>query len=125
MKQLLFVAAVVAFVLVGCSGIPKEPSFAKDVHPVLLRHCSRCHNASESPLGITYDSYTAMMKAKVHKYTMPLVMPGKPDSSLAFFAITTEDVKKRMPPPGSQNRPMAKEEVELVKRWIEQGAKDN
>src|SRR5262249_56794196 len=50
-----------------------------------------------------------------------IVVPGKPDESELFLRITAEDDEDRMPPPTAGKR-LAPDQVERIRRWIQQGA---
>ena len=50
------------------------------------------------------------------------LVPGKPDRSELFRRLTTSEPEDRMPPREAARQPTAGE-VELIRRWIEQGAK--
>ena len=49
------------------------------------------------------------------------IVPGNLDDSELFWRITAEDETERMPPK-SLGRSLSPEEINLLKRWIEQGA---
>ena len=51
-----------------------------------------------------------------------VVVPGKPDESELFRRISNPDANKRMPPAGHPIK-LTPRQIDLVKRWIEQGAK--
>jgi hypothetical protein len=88
---------VCAIVAVGLSGfLPAKaesrqsvPTFSKDIAPILMRNCAKCHQsgalASRVPL-LTFDearSRAAMIKQKVVTREMP-PWPADPAHSLAF-----------------------------------------
>src|SRR5262249_39989764 len=50
-----------------------------------------------------------------------LVVPGKVDESELYSRLIDSDEKQRMPPPEAL-RQLTKDEIDLFKRWIEQGA---
>ncbi|MEZ5305358.1 MAG: DUF1549 domain-containing protein [Verrucomicrobiales bacterium] len=49
------------------------------------------------------------------------VVPGKLEDSEAWWRIISEDEDEIMPPP-KHNKPLTKSEIDILKRWIEQGA---
>ena len=49
------------------------------------------------------------------------VVPGDPDNSLVFRRITEEDPVRRMPPAYSQ-KALNDGQIDLIRRWIEEGA---
>src|SRR5262249_29293372 len=50
-----------------------------------------------------------------------VLAPGKLDESTLWKRITAKDVKKRMPP-ASSGKHLSDNQIELLRRWIEQGA---
>ena len=49
------------------------------------------------------------------------IVPGKPESSELIRRITANDVSERMPPKDSGKK-LSKNEIELLRRWIAEGA---
>ena len=52
----------------------------------------------------------------------PAILPGKPDESELIRRVRSTDDSERMPPEDSKKPPLKAHEVELLKRWIAQGA---
>ncbi len=97
---------------------PNSPvSFARQVMPVLQRKCQGCHQPAKSQGKLDLTSFEALRKGGK---TGPGFEPGKPDDSTLVDQV--EGPKPIMPPTGAA---MSPEEVELVKRWVAQGAKDD
>jgi len=105
----------------------KKVDFAKDVFPILDRNCTECHRATyvddngrrRRPKGrVMLDTLANIKKSKRGK----LFVAKKPDDSIIMESITlpAED-EDRMPPP-KKGPPLSKKQVDLIKRWIEQGA---
>lgn len=92
-----------------------EVSFGSDVLPILLANCARCHSGDSPPNGLRLDSYGAVMAGSL--YT-PEVQPGRPEASpLIIFTA-----KGTMPPDAP---PLTEGEIEILRRWIQAGARDN
>ena len=105
----------------------KKIDFAKDVFPILDRNCTECHRATYTdengrkrrPKGrVMLDTLANIKKSKRGK----LFVAKKPDDSIIMESITlpAED-EDRMPPP-KKGPPLSKTQVDLIKRWIEEGA---
>ncbi|MDR3635252.1 MAG: PSD1 and planctomycete cytochrome C domain-containing protein [Isosphaeraceae bacterium] len=100
---------------------PKPVSFVRDVRPILARHCFACHGPD-----------SAKRKAKLRLDTkdgalgeydgVRRITPGSLDDSEVYLRITSNDSDERMPP-GKDNTRLTPEQIETLKRWIEQGAK--
>ncbi len=105
--------------VVGClefSTSAAEPSYSKDIKPLVAKYCSECHFGNQPKGQLNLDSFTLLQKGGE---SGPVLVPGKADESL--FVIMVED--KQMPPKTAK-RP-AKEEVALLRAWVEAGAKDD
>jgi len=93
----------------------EKVDFATQIRPLLSDRCFHCHgpDAQSRAADLRLDDADA-----AHDYA---IVPGEPDSSEVFLRMTAEDPADRMPPPES-NRSLSAEEIELIRRWIKQGA---
>lgn len=89
--------------------------FATQIRPILSDRCFHCHgpDPTSRAADLRLDEQDA-----AHDYA---IVPGDPESSEVFLRLTDHDPEVRMPPPES-NRTVSKAEIELIRRWIEQGA---
>src|SRR5947207_3106594 len=99
-----------------------EPTYWQDLRPLFRKHCTVCHSAKnvkelDVSGGLALDSYEAVRKGSQRA----ILEPGKADASLIVQLLTTSDKAKRMP---LDAPPLAKEQIALVKRWIDAGAKE-
>jgi hypothetical protein len=96
-------------------------NFVRDVRPILSKHCFACHGPDEAhrKADLRLD---VEVSAKGTGAKPGAIVAGKPDDSELFQRINSTDDETRMPPPKS-GPPLAKEQVDFIKRWIEQGAK--
>jgi mono/diheme cytochrome c family protein len=86
--------------------------FSKQIAPILVEHCGRCHvdkASGEFTMG-TYEQLMKGSKAGV------VLFPGDPVSSPLVSVIESG----QMPPNGNR---VPAEKLALVKKWVEQGAK--
>src|SRR5438552_11574337 len=91
--------------------------FEQQIKPVLEFNCVRCHGPEKPKGALRLDTRAGALKGG--DSGTPLV-PGKPDQSPLYTSTTLPtDDDKHMPPKGD---PLKKEETELLRRWIEQGA---
>lgn len=104
----------------------KGVTFDADIKPIFEKGCFKCHGPDvEKPKG----KFRADTKANVLKGggEGPAVTPGDLSKSplIAMIAFVTEDEDLYMPPKDNKQKigPLSKEEVGLVRAWIEQGAK--
>lgn len=111
-----------ALALVGCGERPV--SYSAEVKPFLDSYCVRCHSEGGSGLeasGLRMDDYESLMAGTVHG---PVVKPGESfTSALVMLVEGRADPSLRMPHDDGETP--TQEEIELVKIWIDQGAKNN
>ncbi len=92
--------------------------FVKQIKPILADRCVECHN-SETLLGELnlQNGALAMRKRKLG----PVIVPGDPEKSMLYLALTLPPKdKKAMPATGHR---IPKDEVSLIRQWIKEGAK--
>ncbi|HTU20914.1 MAG TPA: c-type cytochrome domain-containing protein [Gemmataceae bacterium] len=98
---------------------PTKPvSFINTVAPLLKEKCFGCHGAKNPKGKLDMTKYASFRKGGTKDDP---VVPGKPDDSYLITVLTATD-KKRMPPKDSGD-PLPKDKIELIERWIGQGAK--
>ena len=109
--------------LAGCEPAERTVSYAEDVQPVLAEHCLECHRPGAQGYeqsGFGVDSYAATMKGTQFG---PVVIPGDSIGSTLVVLIEGRAHSSIQMPHGQQLIPA--EQIDTVKRWIEQGAPDN
>ena len=101
-------------------------TFDTDIKPMFEKSCAKCHGADvEKPKG----KFRSDTKANVLKGggEGPAVTPGDLAKSplIAMVAQIVDDEELFMPPKGNKAKiaPLTKDQVGLVRAWIEQGAK--
>ncbi len=92
-------------------------SYFKDVEPILTRSCQGCHNPTKADAELDLTTYAAFAKGGK---TDKSFEPGHPENSLLMDMISGEN-----PPMPKKADPLPPAEVELIKRWILEGAKDD
>jgi len=93
-------------------------SFRKDVFPILVRHCFKCHRGLNSAAGYRLDLLDEILGETNGE---PLALPGKARASRLLAAISAgADSDKRMPPKGKGDL-LDDKEVALIQTWIEEG----
>lgn len=122
-RAVLPTTAIVAAVLLAgtsCLGADSpDIDFARQIRPILSNRCFVCHGPDEATreADLRLDTKEGAF-ADLGGYSA--VAPGKPDESELLVRISEEDPDMRMPPSGME--PLSKEEIALIRRWIETGA---
>lgn len=118
LSRLWLALAVLASAATGVSAADGDISFARQVQPILARKCYPCHGPDKAEGGLRLHTHDfAMAKADSGE---PAILPGKPGNSELVRRISSDDESERMP---SKGKPLAAEEISILKSWIEQGAK--
>ncbi|MCH5598588.1 PSD1 and planctomycete cytochrome C domain-containing protein [Niabella ginsengisoli] len=100
-------------------------SYNYDVRPILSDKCFACHgpdkNKQEAGFRLDIEQF-AKAPLKETKGAFAIV-PGKPDSSELIKRITSTDPAYQMPTPESHLGLLSEQEITVLTKWIEQGAK--
>ncbi len=88
--------------------------FSRDIAPILARTCYPCHGP---------DAKRRKARLRLHEQEgiRKVFAPAKLDESEAWIRITSEDPDEHMPPADSHHE-LKPAEIELIRRWIEEGA---
>jgi WD40 repeat protein len=101
-----------------CSAQLEAPvSFYRDVRPILNSNCNACHKPEKNKGDLDMTTFPALMKGGKHSHT---IEPGAPEKSKLVEMISGADPD--MPKDGD---PLKSEQVSIIARWIQQGAKDD
>jgi len=113
--RLVFAATLLSLSATLAIATEEKVDFATQIRPILSDRCFHCHgpDGQSRAADLRLDQQEA-----AHDYA---IVPGDPDSSEVFLRMTSHDPDLRMPPPDS-NRSVSKQEIDLVRRWIEEGA---
>lgn len=111
---------ILAFTLCGPStALADEPiDYLKSIKPLLETKCYSCHGVLKQEAGLRLDTRPQMIKGGD---SGTVLVPHKPDASIIVERVMADE-DSRMPPPedGAALKP---DDVELLRRWIEQGAR--
>ncbi len=104
----------------GFPSLCAKVSFNDEIRPLLSNSCYRCHGPDEGDRKAKLRLDTREGATKDHE-GFTAISPGKIEDSELIYRIVTDDEDEMMPPPGKGER-FTKEQIELFKRWIEEGA---
>ena len=100
----------------------EEPvDFSRHILPILSDKCFKCHGPDENQrqTDLRLDDEASAKQLMDGKAA---IVPGHSDASELFRRIASSDESERMPPADS-NLKLTGEQVSLIKRWIDEGAK--
>lgn len=99
-------------------GRPAAQLNQHDIIPILLRHCTICHNHRRQEGDLDLTSRASMLRGGK---SGPALVPGEPAESLVLLRI----LAKQMPPLGVFDAGVTRPpdpDIEKLKQWIVQGA---
>lgn len=122
-KKILIPLILITF-LFGCEEPqPPQVSFANEVKPVIDQNCTECHTAGQKGTeasGFMTVDYDSVMKGT--KYG-PVIVPGNAVASSFYRLIAGKvDPSIRMP---HGKEAISEENILMIEKWIDQGAKNN
>lgn len=118
MPSRLLALFVLGSLLLGSPGNAAEPpavDFTRDVKPILVARCYRCHSSLEQEGALRLDSSAAILKGGDGG---SIVVPGKSKES-RLIAVVTKGGDVIMPPEGE---PLTTEQIDKLAAWIDAGA---
>jgi cytochrome c5 len=126
----LFIAGASAFVFGACAtgqnpanaptstpvpaptAVAAKVDFATQVKPIFQNYCYQCHGNGQSRAGFHIDQKAQVMKQ---------IIPGDPNRSYLYNAMTKSMGASDHMPPITQDQP-GDDDIATIKLWIEQGA---
>ena len=105
-------------------AIPDNINYSFHVKPILSDKCFACHGPDEATMesGLRFDTKDGAYVALGENKDRYAVIPGDIINSEMIKRIYSEEAHKIMPPEDS-NLTLSNYEKEVLKKWIEQGAK--
>lgn len=96
------------------------PTYAVEVAPILKEKCSACHGRLIGQKGLKLHTLAAVMKGGD---SGPAVVPGSPESSLLYSALSLPNSDPRHMPPLAGGQPLSSAEIATLRAWIAAGAR--
>lgn len=93
--------------------------FMKDVKPILEMSCVSCHNEAHAHEN---GKYRMDIKSEALRERRPRIIPGKPDDSEAYTMTILPADDEDLMPPKDKGGPLPKEQTEILRQWIAEGA---
>jgi hypothetical protein len=112
LRALFSAAAIVG--IAGAARADDDP-FRTQIAPILERRCVRCHQGGKPKGGLSLVTEESFRRGGE---SGAVVAPGSPEESLLLDMISGD--KPEMPKEGE---PLTKEQISVIRSWIENGAK--
>src|SRR5262247_2082521 len=102
---------VCAFAAIYFAQAPDKVDFARDIQPIFQQNCVSCHGPSQQMNGLRLDRRSSVIGLR-------RVTPQSLEYSFLYVRVSGNQAGPQMPPTG----PLRPQQIDLIKRWIEQGA---
>jgi len=93
-----------------------EVEFNRDVRPILSDKCFTCHGPDPA-------NRKTKLRFDVESSAAGVIVPGDPAKSKLYQRVNSDNKATRMPPAYAGHDKLAAADIEVLRRWIEQGAK--
>ena len=97
----------------------KQVHFQKEIYPLLKQRCFSCHAGANPDSGYRLDVYDELRGFSTGE---ELIVPGESQESKLIQLVSSTVSEERMPPVDSAPA-LSKQEIALLRAWIDQGAK--
>lgn len=121
--KMFTVVLVSGFVTVGCSQKKSVVSFQQDVVPILADHCLACHSVGGkgyTKTDLDMSSYDSLMRGT---RLGPVIVQGDSVSS-TLMRLIEHKADPSISMPYHQDK-LPGTHIEIIRAWIDQGAKHN
>lgn len=124
------VVAVISFFLLAfpmpafSAQVREEVSYKTDIRPIIHDYCLNCHRPGGKGYeksGFDMRSYRSLMKGTRFG---AVIKPGDSFTSV-MIQVVEGRVHSSIKMPFGMNGSLSKDNIELLKKWVNQGAKDN
>ena len=114
--------ALITTGILSAVAADRELAFNRDIRPVLSENCFSCHGFDEKQRKAEMRLDTAEGAYGKAESGAVIIKPGDIKDSELWKRINETDPEEVMPPPKS-HKTLSAETKNLLRRWIEQGAK--
>ena len=91
--------------------------FARDIKPIFVNTCHRCHGPEKPKSKFRLDSRAAALAGGANGIA---ILPGQSGRSPLIHYVARLVADKEMPPPG-KGEPLTREQIGLLRAWVDQG----
>ena len=118
LENIYFVASALLILLMGsCSSSSEKVDFSTQIKPILNNNCITCHGGVK-----TNGGFSLLFEDEAFAITesgKPAIIRGDASGSEFIKRLKEKDLELRMP---YEKSPLSEEEIDLLTRWIDQGA---
>src|SRR5439155_15042382 len=100
-------------------AVAREIDFAKDIQPILEGSCLKCHEPQKAKGKLLLDTREHALKGGENGID---IIPGDSANS-PLIHLTARLVEDSEMPPAGKGEPLTKEQIAMLRAWIDQGAK--
>jgi hypothetical protein len=110
------------FVARASEANPTKVDYNRDVRPILSNHCYACHGPDDGQrqAGLRLD--VAEVATGELESGNRAIVPGNVAGSVLIERVSAKGPGMRMPPPESGEEPLSDEQIDVLRRWIAEGA---
>jgi mono/diheme cytochrome c family protein len=122
LAEKLVLSGLLPLALAACGE--QQVSYSQDVQPVFDTHCIECHRADgagELASGFDMTSYEGLMKGTTFG---PMVIAGDPEGSNVLVLMEGRADPSISMPHGGRD-PVPDKDIQAIRAWIGQGARNN
>ncbi len=102
--------------LIAASPAQPAPTYGAQVLPILQQKCLACHSGAAKMGSLVMDTYDTLRQGGAHG---PVIVPGKGSESRIVLMLEGR-LQPRMP---FNSTPLSPAEIDVIRRWIDAGAK--
>jgi hypothetical protein len=97
-------------------------NFDRDVMPIIGQKCFKCHgpDVTKAAAGLRLDSFAGATKQLGDGAA---IVPIHPERSNLIERVSLKNPMMRMPPSDSGVKPLTQAQIEVLRHWIQQGAR--
>jgi hypothetical protein len=105
----------------AATAVPAKVRYNRDVRPILSENCLACHgfDPKHREGGLRLDTFEGATRDNDGTRA---IIPGDPANSEAIKRLLSDDKEEVMPPPKAHKAPLTPAQLDILKRWIQQGA---
>ena len=114
--------AFVCLLAPSLSASEASVEFNRDIRPIFSDKCYTCHgpDSANRKTKLRFDVESGA-KIELAKGRLAIA-PGDPSKSEVYRRVSSDDKTIRMPPAYMDREKLTDREIDLIRRWIEQGA---